>query len=190
MCDHKKQHLVHPYHDSWYETHPRRHLRSDESRFLGFHTCAPRTMVCRRPERLNLKTVVWFKLVATLGSGSKEPETPRETLLVCRETVTQHNQRNSPCWYEPNNESKSVQNWTTPCSCVHVLLFLSCCVTISPTNAFSFPLSSDYESTDVFLTIQILLFITQKHSKDSPDENVPWHFVLLRCAWVLLLTVY
>ena len=33
-------------------------------------------------------------------------------------------------------------------------LFLTCCVTVSLTNAFSFPLSSDCESTDVFLTIQ------------------------------------
>ena len=57
--------------------------------------------------------------------------------------------------------------------------FLSCCVTISPTNAFSFPLSWDCESTDVFLTIHTPSLHHAKHSKDSPDENVPWHSLLL-----------
>ena len=129
--------------------------------------------------------------MATIGSCSKEPETPRETLLVCRETVAQSNQRNSPCWWEPHNELKSVQNWTTPCSCVHVFLFLSCCVTISPTNALSFPLSSDCESTDVFLTIQSFSSSLKTLERFSRRKRALFFFKYFsQCAWVLLLTVY
>ena len=89
---------------------------SNESRFIRFHTCAPKTMVYRKSKD-STKKVVWFKLMATTGSGSKEPETPRETPLGSRETVSQSNQRNSPCWCDPTNELKSVQNWTAPRSC-------------------------------------------------------------------------
>ena len=85
LCDHKKQHLVHPYHDSWYETRPRRHLRSSESRFPWIPHVCTKNHGLSETGKIKLKKVVWFKLVATTGSCSKEPETPRETPLVCRE---------------------------------------------------------------------------------------------------------
>ena len=56
-------------------------------------------------------------MVATTGSGSIEPETPRQTPLGNRETISQNNQRNSPRWCDPTDELKSVQNWTAPRSC-------------------------------------------------------------------------
>ena len=66
-------------------------------------------------------------------------------------------------------------------------LFQSCCVTISPTNAVSFPLSWDCESTDVFLTIHTPSLHHAKHSKDSPDEKRALTFTTsLNRAWVLL----
>ena len=92
--------------------------------------------------------------MATSGSGSKEPETPRETLLVCRETVPQSNQRNSPCWWELTSELKKrskLNNSLFMCSCPPFSWLVA---SPFPSPTLSFPLSSDCESTDVFLTIQ------------------------------------
>ena len=68
-------------------------------------------------------------------------------------------------------------------------LFLSCCVTISPTNAFSFPLSSDCESTDVFLTIQSFSSSLRTLKRFSRRKRALTFRTSLRCAWVLLLAV-
>ena len=95
------------------------------------------------------KKIVWFKWVARSGTGLIEPEKPRETLLVCRESVAQSNQRNSPCWCEPNNELKKRPKLNNSLfMCANRLMCFS------PSNP------SPHHS---------------KHSKDSPDENVPWH---------------
>ena len=69
-------------------------------------------------------------------------------------------------------------------------LVLSCCVTISHTNAFSFPLSSDCESTNVFLTIQSFSSSLKTLERFSRRKRVLFFNYFSQCAWVLLLTVY
>ena len=58
-----------------------------------------------------------------------------------------------------------------------------------PTNAFSFPLSSDCESTDVFLTIQSFSSSLKTLKRFSRRKRALTFRTSLGCAWVLLLAV-